>query len=159
LNNFKPFNDQYGYWRGDEMILLLADIIFSNAAPKRDFVGHVGGDDFIILFQSEDWTIRCENAIAQFNSRAVDLFDPEARERGGIAAEDRNGNAAFFPITTLAIGAVEVIPGQFREASDVASAAAAAKRRAKKIGVGFSILNLTDLHEQTKERRAESEFE
>ena len=144
LNHFKPFNDQYGYWQGDEMILLLADIIFANAAPKRDFVGHVGGDDFIILFQSEDWLQRCEATIADFNVKAAQLFDPEARERGGIAAEDRSGNPAFFPITSLSIGAVKVGAGEFREAADVASAAAAAKRRAKKQGVGLSVLDAAE---------------
>jgi diguanylate cyclase (GGDEF)-like protein len=144
LNHFKPFNDQYGYWQGDEMILLLADIIFANAAPKRDFVGHVGGDDFIILFQSEDWLERCEKTIAEFNGKAEQLFDPEARERGGISAEDRSGNPAFFPITSLSIGAVKVVAGEFREAADVASAAAAAKRRAKKQGLGLSVLDAAE---------------
>ena len=49
LNNFKPFNDVYGYWRGDDMIRLCADIIRRNSDPQRDFVGHVGGDDFVML--------------------------------------------------------------------------------------------------------------
>jgi diguanylate cyclase (GGDEF)-like protein len=155
LNHFKPFNDQYGYWRGDEMILLLADIVFAHAAPKRDFVGHVGGDDFIILFQSPDWAVRCEKAIAEFNARAQELFDPEARAKGGIAAEDRNGNPAFFPLTSLAIGAVEVTSGQFREAADVASAAAEAKRRAKKQGVGLAVVDAHLLTE--KMRRGKSD--
>ena len=154
LNHFKPFNDQYGYWRGDEMILLLADIVFAHAEPKRDFVGHVGGDDFIILFQSPDWISRCEQTIADFNLRAQNLFDAEARLKGGISAEDRNGNPAFFPLTSLAIGAVEVISGLFREAADVASAAAEAKRRAKKQGIGLAIVDPRQIAEKSISKKS-----
>ena len=64
LNHFKPFNDQYGYWRGDEMILLAARCITAQADPRRDFVGHVGGDDFVVLFQSDDWQRRCEATLS-----------------------------------------------------------------------------------------------
>ena len=154
LNHFKPFNDQYGYWRGDEMILLLADIVFAHAAPKRDFVGHVGGDDFIILFQSPDWIARCEKTIAEFNAKAQELFDVEARAKGGIAAEDRNGNPAFFPLTSLAIGAVEVTSGLFREAADVASAAAEAKRRAKKQGIGLAIVDARHITDKLRANKS-----
>jgi EAL domain-containing protein (putative c-di-GMP-specific phosphodiesterase class I)/GGDEF domain-containing protein len=156
LNHFKPFNDQYGYWQGDAMILLLADIIFKHAAPRRDFVGHVGGDDFIVLFQSENWFDRCEQTLEEFNRRAGDLFDPEARARGGIAAEDRSGNPAFFPITTLAIGAVTVKAGEFREAADVASAAAVAKRQAKKRGLGLVVLNASGVQQEMLSQGTES---
>src|SRR6202022_2619470 len=59
LNNFKPYNDQYGYWRGDEMIRLAAGVISGSCDARRDFVGHVGGHDFVVLFQSADWDRRC----------------------------------------------------------------------------------------------------
>lgn len=58
LNNFKVFNDHFGYWRGDEMIRLLARLTVAHADPYVDFVGHIGGDDFLILFQSSDWRER-----------------------------------------------------------------------------------------------------
>ncbi|MCP2820981.1 diguanylate cyclase, partial [Salmonella enterica subsp. enterica serovar Typhimurium] len=74
LNNFKPFNDLYGYYRGDEMIKLAARSIQHEADPLRDFVGHVGGDDFIVLFQSEDWQARCERIMARFTAVARGLF-------------------------------------------------------------------------------------
>jgi len=144
LNNFKPFNDQYGYWRGDEMIRLLAAVIVDNVARQKDFVGHVGGDDLIVLFQSVDWEVRAAKIISEFNERARSLFDEEALARGGIDAEDRNGHAAFFPLTTLSIGAVVVHPGSFRKAEDVASAAASAKRRAKKTQRGLWKMDLDE---------------
>ncbi|WP_428423352.1 EAL domain-containing protein [Methylibium sp.] len=140
LNHFKPYNDQYGYWRGDEMIRLVARVLVSQCDARRDFVGHVGGDDFVILFQSDDWLERCERIVATFNEKALELFDPEALVAGGIQAEDRHGDMRFHPCTTLCIGAVQVQPGRFGHAEDVASAAAAAKREAKHGNRGVVVL-------------------
>ncbi len=139
LNDFKPFNDVYGYWRGDEMIRLLARTFVAHCDPQRDFVGHVGGDDFVVLFQSTDWMERCELAVTVFNERARDLFDSEAVERGGIEAEDRHGVKRFFKCTTLSIGAVRVRPGRFKHAEEVASAAASAKSRAKHTAMALAV--------------------
>lgn len=131
LNQFKPYNDQYGYWRGDKMIKLAAQTLSAHCNPVRDFLGHVGGDDFVLLFQSEDWATRCEKAIAQFNRDARSLFNAQDIAAGGIRGEDRQGRPAFFPVTTMSIGAVPVAPREYRYDEDVASAAAAAKRQAK----------------------------
>ncbi len=140
LNHFKPYNDQYGYWRGDEVIRLLAKVTVSHAANFWDFVGHVGGDDFLILFQSEDWEERCGRILTEFNTGVREFFDPEDIARGGIEAEDRSGTMSFFPLTTLSIGAVVVEPGVFRHAEDVATAAAGAKRKAKRDYSGLWVI-------------------
>jgi len=145
LNHFKPYNDQYGYWRGDEMILLLARVLCEEASPMRDFVGHVGGDDFVLLFQSEDWLARCERIIARFNEAARALYDDEARDAGGVTAEDRHGVMRFHPLTTLSIGVVLVDTRQFTQAEDVASAAALAKRQAKRQALGLYVTPQTDV--------------
>ncbi len=139
LNDFKPFNDHYGYWRGDEMIRLVARTLVSQCDPRRDFVGHVGGDDFVVLFQSDDWHARCTRIVATFNAGSERLYDEHAVERGGIDSEDRHGVARFFPFTTLSIGAVPISPRDFAHAEDVASAAASAKHRAKTSLTGLAI--------------------
>lgn len=139
LNNFKPFNDQYGYWRGDEMIRLVARLGQAHCDPLRDFVGHVGGDDFIILYQSADWECQCQRIVDDFALAAVELFDLPAREAGGIEAEDRHGVHRFFPLTTISIGAVKVTPGLFCNAEQVASEAARAKHDAKTRGQGLLV--------------------
>jgi len=139
LNHFKPFNDHYGYWRGDEMICLLARTLVAHCDPLRDFVGHVGGDDFVVLFQSEDWRERIEALVAAFNADAVGLFDEAARQRGGIDAEDRDGVMRFFPMTTLSAGVVPVGAGTFAQPEMVASAAAAAKHKAKQKAAGLHV--------------------
>ena len=139
LNHFKPFNDRFGYWQGDKMIRLLAAVIVAECDPQRDFAGHVGGDDFVVLFQSGDWETRCARIIARFNAAALTLYDPEARNCGYLEAEDRQGNPTRFPLTTLSIGALRVRPGAFHAPEDVASAAAQAKHRAKKLPSGLYI--------------------
>jgi len=140
LNHFKPFNDEYGYWRGDEMIRLLARVASAHCDSQRDFLGHVGGDDFVMLFQSDDWEQRCELIVERFNELARKLFDAAALEAGGIMAEDRQGNLRFHPCTTLSIGAVRVSPGSLHRSEDVASAAATAKRHAKHGALGIYVM-------------------
>ena len=144
LNNFKPFNDQYGYWRGDEMIRLLARLAQAHCDTRRDFVGHVGGDDFILLYQSDDWQTQCQQIIDEFAEQAQALFDAPARAAGGIQAEDRFGVSRFFPLTTLSIGAVRITAHQFANAEQVASVAALAKHHAKTDGKGLVVRNGAD---------------
>ena len=139
LNDFKPYNDHYGYWRGDEMIQLVARTLVSHCDPRRDFVGHVGGDDFVVLFQSGDWLERCERIVASFNQKALLLFDEEALVEGGIEAEDRHGVRRFFKCTTLSLGVVTVRPGAYTRPEQVACAAAAAKHEAKRSRLGIAI--------------------
>ena len=139
LNNFKPFNDHYGYWRGDEMIRVMAKFSVSHCDAQRDFVGHVGGDDFILLFQSDDWEQRCEQLVIAFDAAAQALYDAPAIAAGGIEAEDRHGTLRFFPFTSLSIGAVRVRAGQYRSAEEVANAAALAKHGAKSARVGLYV--------------------
>jgi EAL domain-containing protein (putative c-di-GMP-specific phosphodiesterase class I)/GGDEF domain-containing protein len=144
LNNFKPFNDQYGYWRGDEMIRLVAKLAKAHCDPRRDFLGHVGGDDFILLYQSDDWQSQCQQIIVEFSQQAVALFDGPARAAGGIQAEDRFGVSRFFPLTTLSIGAVKIKAFEFNSAEAVASVAARAKHDAKIEGRSLVIRNGSD---------------
>lgn len=134
LNHFKPFNDQYGYWQGDEVLKFAAHVLAEVCDPTRDFLGHVGGDDFLVLFQSEDWHERAQRAIHVFNEGAQRFYAPGDRLAGGIHGEDRRGNPTFFGFVTMAIGCVQVRPhvdDTVYSSEDIASVAALAKRRAK----------------------------
>lgn len=139
LNNFKVFNDHYGYWRGDEMIRMFARLAVLHVDPRRDFVGHIGGDDFLMLFQSTDWERRCILLMQDFATQALTLYDVSAREAGGIDEVDRHGVIRFFPCTTVAIGAVCISPGLFQRAQDVANEATLAKQGAKSAASGFVV--------------------
>lgn len=157
LNHFKPFNDQYGYWKGDEMIKGAAAVLADVCDPGLDFLGHVGGDDFLVLFQSPDWEARAREAIQRFNRAARELYSHADRSAGGIHGEDRHGHAAFFPMVTMAIGAVRVpaggelvpgvLPASIRRlgSNHIGAAAAAAKRVAKKQAGGFAVVELAPL--------------
>lgn len=132
LDNFKPFNDVYGYRRGDDVIQLTGRILSEHCNPDLDFIGHIGGDDFIILFQSEDWEARCYRILKAFEA-AVDLCcSPEDLERGGFESEDRRGDKVFHFLISLSLGAVKIEPDQHASSHQVAAAAAEAKKQAKK---------------------------
>jgi diguanylate cyclase (GGDEF)-like protein len=141
LNHFKPFNDHFGYWRGDEMIRLLAKIAVKNCDPHKDFVGHVGGDDFLILYQSQDWKNRALLIIQEFEDLSLALYDDESLQKGGIEGEDRDGLKRFFKFTSLSIGAVVVDKGQLATPEDVANRAAVAKHSAKQGGSGLHVIS------------------
>jgi diguanylate cyclase (GGDEF)-like protein len=139
LNSFKPFNDRYGYWLGDEMLKLAASVLSEACDKRKDFLGHVGGDDFLILFQSEDWESRIRTAMTRFNASAVQLYMPVDIEAGSIQSEDRHGNLRFYGFVTIAVGVVPVGPSSDIDTDAIATLAAAAKREAKRSNDSFYV--------------------
>lgn len=133
LDHFKPFNDAYGYRKGDDIIQLTGRILTMHCDPDRDFIGHIGGDDFIVLFQSEDWEKRCRSMLDAFGAAIPDFYNREDREREGYVSEDRRGRKVFHPLISLSLGAVKIEPGQYLSHHQIATAAAEAKKQAKKI--------------------------
>jgi diguanylate cyclase (GGDEF)-like protein len=133
LDHFKPFNDTYSYRKGDEMIQLTGRILNWACDPKLDFIGHIGGDDFILLMQSRDWKTRCEQALRSFEQAAELLFKEEHLAAGGYSSEGRDGTVKFHPLTSLSIGATQVLPRQFISHHEVSAAMTDAKKMAKKI--------------------------
>ncbi|OGV77071.1 MAG: diguanylate cyclase [Methylotenera sp. RIFCSPLOWO2_02_FULL_45_14] len=133
LDFFKPFNDIHGYKKGDDAIQLLGTLLREKCAEEIDFIGHIGGDDFIVLFQSQDWQQRCDAILERFAEVAKWFYSEEERNRGGMEVEDRQGNRTFQPLMSISIGAVVANSNHFNSAHDVSSAAAIAKKQAKKI--------------------------
>ncbi|MBI1175435.1 MAG: EAL domain-containing protein [Sideroxydans sp.] len=133
LDNFKPFNDMYGYSKGDEMIQLTGRILYWTCDPKLDFIGHIGGDDFILLMRSPDWKKRCDNALQSFARASISLANEQHRYSGGYESEDRHGRIVFHPLPTLSIGAVQIEPQNFHSHLEVSEVAAEAKKMAKRM--------------------------
>ncbi len=133
LDHFKPFNDSYGYRKGDEIIQTTGSILSRVCDQELDFIGHIGGDDFIILFQSLDWELRCRDALDQFAREIEPVFNPEHRTQGGYLSVDRKERAVLHPLVTLSIGAVPVEPGRFGSHHEISTAAADAKKQAKRM--------------------------
>jgi diguanylate cyclase (GGDEF)-like protein len=132
LDHFKPFNDTYSYRKGDEMIQLTGRILNWACDPKLDFIGHIGGDDFILLMQSRDWKTRCEQALRSFEQAAGLMFKEEHLTAGGYHSEGRDGTVKFHPLTSLSIGATQIPPGLFMSHHEVSAAMLDAKKMAKK---------------------------
>jgi len=133
LDHFKPFNDNYSYRKGDEMIQLTGRVLNWACDPKLDFIGHIGGDDFILLMQSRDWKTRCEQSLRSFEQATELMFREEHLAAGGYSSEGRDGTIKFHPLTSLSIGAIQVSPGQFMSHHEVSAAMSDAKKMAKKI--------------------------
>jgi diguanylate cyclase (GGDEF)-like protein len=133
LDNFKPYNDVYGYRKGDDVLQLTGRILSAHCHADRDFVGHIGGDDFIILFQSDDWEVRCNAILDAFADLIPEHHSEADRASGGYISEDRRGNQIFHPLLTLSLGVVKVEPGQYGTHHQIATAAADVKKLSKKI--------------------------
>lgn len=133
LDQFKPYNDVYGFRRGDDMIQLVASLLRSACDDELDFIGHIGGDDFVVLFQSPDWADRCQRMLDRFDDERLPLFDTRHVAEGGYRSEDRRGRMEFHALVSLSIGAVCIDPVHFHHYQEVARAAADAKRMAKKV--------------------------
>ena len=132
LDNFKPFNDVYGFSMGDAMIQMTAKVISEHCDPELDFVGHIGGDDFIALFRSTDWEARCQQILQGFGDGVMSFFEPPDVERGGYVAENRRGEREFHNLTSLSVGAVPVKPKAFKSHYEIAAVATESKKVAKK---------------------------
>jgi len=133
LDHFKPFNDVYGYAKGDEVILLTARVLSEFCDAERDFLGHIGGDDFVIIFRSDDWVERCKRALERFGAGILEFFNPDDIGRGGYVTENRKGAMEFHKLTSLSIGGVEATPGVFENHLQISVIAAEVKKRAKSI--------------------------
>ena len=108
LNHFKPYNDEYGYARGDQVLLHVAQVITRSVRRPVDFVGHVGGDDFVFLLRSLDWTLRLTMMLEELTVSLGNFHAAEHRAAGGFEGVDRDGGRRRFPLLGVSIGAVEV---------------------------------------------------
>ncbi|MGC2049396.1 MAG: GGDEF domain-containing protein [Gallionella sp.] len=131
LDNFKPFNDVCGYRKGDELIQFTAKLIATACDPVHDYIGHIGGDDFILVLQSRDWDQQCHKVLSAYAHTSATLFDKDYRAIGGYLTGDRQGRIVHHPLPTLSIGAVWVIPELFGSHHEIAEAATVAKKLAK----------------------------
>ena len=109
IDHFKAFNDYYGYGRGDEAIQTLARLLsdtVARAAGEHGFVGHIGGDDFVVLCSPDSAETIGEEIIEAFNSAALDLYDEEDRSRGHVDVLTRRHVVERFPLMSLTIALV-----------------------------------------------------
>lgn len=107
LDHFKAYNDHYGFMRGDQVIQATSSLLedVSREVTGGDaFVGHVGGDDFVLILSPDKATDVAEGIVARFDAEVPALYDPEDRERGYVEVANRRGELQRFPLLSVSIG-------------------------------------------------------
>ena len=134
LDHFKPFNDYYGFTRGDEVIRIAGRLILNivkNKQPADSFIGHIGGDDFIFIISVNFVEDVAKEIIDAFDRIIPTLYEVEDRERGHVESRDRQGNIIKFPIISLSIGITSNSQRSFTHYGEVTEIASEMKGQAK----------------------------
>ena len=140
LDNFKAYNDVYGFLKGDQIITFTSEVILScvhKNFAEGTFVGHIGGDDFIAIVPGTNCERLCQDIIANFDDKVLSFFTPEDAKKGYIEVENRKGIIEQFPLTSISIGVVVVEPYRFYNILEIGEVGAQVKHAAKSV-VGSS---------------------
>ena len=141
LDNFKAFNDCYGFLRGDEVITLLATAArraVMEAGEPAPFLGHIGGDDFVVVCAPEQAEALAKRVVDVFDTSAPRLHDQQDSDRGYIEVTDRQGKARRFPLVSVSIGIAMSGTQMFADKREVVDVATEMKKVAK-ASVGSSV--------------------
>jgi GGDEF domain-containing protein len=144
LSHFKAFNDRYGYARGNEVIQGTARIVtevVKSQGNESSFVGHIGGDDFVVITSAEKYEKICLTIIDAFDGLVPDFYDLEDRQRGYIQGETRQGQKVSFPIMTLAIAVVTNRYYKLKSHIQIGEIAAELKNYAKSFSRSMLVVN------------------
>jgi diguanylate cyclase (GGDEF)-like protein len=136
IDNFKPYNDHYGFARGDEVIRAAAQIFVESlrgSRAKEGFLGHVGGDDFVMLTEPTFAAYAAQHAVSAFDRKAVTFYDATDMGRGYIETADRQSRSRRFPILTLSIGIVSTANRALEHYAKVVALAAEMKTYCKSL--------------------------
>jgi len=144
LSHFKAFNDRYGYARGNEVIQATAKIVtevVKSQGKEESFVGHIGGDDFVVITSAERHEEICLAIIDAFDRTVLDFYDLEDRQQGYIQGETRQGQKVSFPIMTLAIAVVTNQYYRLKSHIQIGEIAAELKTYAKSFSHSMLVVN------------------
>ncbi|MGL4791510.1 MAG: GGDEF domain-containing protein, partial [Anaerotignaceae bacterium] len=137
IDNFKAYNDCYGFENGDLMLELLADVLKS-CATKKEFIGHIGGDDFIVIADYEEGKPYCEKIVEEFTRKVITLYNDEDVINGCIISKNRNGVTDKFPLAGVSIAGVTSKGKNYESVAEFSLQIAKLKKEAKKC-IGSSI--------------------
>ncbi len=143
LDNFKAYNDIYGFAKGDEVLLYTRDILkksFKQAGMTDYFLGHQGGDDYVIICSYHQWEIYASTCVTLFDQDISCFYSGKDRQTGFIQTKDRNGKLAEFPLVSISIAAVSNKYQEFSNFGEVVELAAEMKKFVKsKEGSAYAI--------------------
>jgi len=150
LDNFKAYNDVYGFLKGDEIIKFTAKTIVKNLHALEDsdvFIGHIGGDDFVaIVDEKVDYDEICQNIIAEFDKEILKYFNDVDIERGYIEVLNRKGIAEDFPLTSISIGVVVADKKRFANTLEIGEVGAQVKHLAKTMMGSSYVIDRREMH-------------
>lgn len=134
IDRFKAFNDHYGFTRGDGVIVALGLILVEVATSisSEAFVGHVGGDDFVVIVPDTGGEDAAREIVRRFDAMVPALYDAQDRERGYTESPDRRGVVRRTPLASVSLGIVAMSRARFADAVAVSRAAAEVKEVAKR---------------------------
>ena len=135
LDNFKAYNDQYGYEAGDRVIVHTAQTLMNSIrrlGDNGDFVGHIGGDDFVLVTTPARDHLACKAIADTFDGSIGKFYDARDLARGGIEIENRIGKLEGFPIMTITMAIISGVKGDFPSTHVIAERAAELKKYLKK---------------------------
>jgi len=142
INNFKPFNDVFGFAHGDEVIRMLARIMFNAVRDSGGgFCGHIGGDDFVCVVPLEQAEPVCKTIIKHFDQIVLDLFDEDTKGRGYYKGLNRRGVEERIPLLSISIGVVPTNSHKLQHFARVAEVAAELKALAKQSKVSLYVID------------------
>lgn len=136
LDNFKAYNDVYGFLKGDQIIEFTSRVILTcihRNAEEGGFVGHIGGDDFIAIVPYTNIEKLCQDIITTFDVSVKKFFTDEDLERGYIEVPNRKGIIEKFPLTSISIGVVVAEDGRFHNILEIGEIGAQVKHAAKSV--------------------------
>ncbi len=134
LDHFKAYNDRYGFLRGDAAIQATADVLCDALAAhpsELSFLGHIGGDDFVLLIEAAQAEALAKEVIRAFDAMAPSLYDPEDAERGWIEIDDRRNNRHQVEIMTISLGVATTLYRPILGVGEASAIATEMKRAAK----------------------------
>ena len=135
LDNFKSFNDHYGFMRGDSVIKYTAQILLEAAEESGDptvFVGHVGGDDFVAVIDPAYVEEFCKSVVANFDQGILDFYDTADALQGYIEVTDRKGERHAFPISSISMGVATNVKRPVKSEWEASAIASEMKEYAKR---------------------------
>lgn len=144
LDNFKAYNDTYGFSNGDEIIKFTARTIVENVhkmGTEDSFIGHIGGDDFVAITGPTDYERICKNIISDFDTYVLGYYSDEDVQKGYIEVANRRGIIEQFPLTSISIGVVEITSGRFKNTLEIGEVGAQVKHQAKSVMGSTYIIN------------------
>ena len=134
LDNFKAYNDVYGFLNGDEIIKFTARCISNHLHDTEDeenFIGHIGGDDFVAITSSKNYEQISQDIVLEFDQGVLKYFNKTDIEKGYLEVQNRKCVMEQFPLTSISIAVVVVDKGRFKNVLEIGETAAQVKHLAK----------------------------